>query len=192
MGEDKSSKKEKKSKKKDKTEKDDAADGAGEEPKEPKRAQRATSNVFALFNQAQIQEFKEAFTMMDQNRDGIIDADDLGSIFQQIGRDPDPKQLKLMMEESPNQLNFTHFLTLFGEKLHGTDPESTLRDAFAMFDQSGKGQLSEEFVKDLLMNVGDQFSKDEVKQTWKEAPIEGGQLDYLKFVQIIKRGKEED
>lgn len=24
-----------------------------------------------------------------------------------------------MMEESPNQLNFTHFLTLFGEKLHG-------------------------------------------------------------------------
>ena len=54
-----SSKKEKKSKKKDKTEKDDAADGAGDEPKEPKRAQRATSNVFALFNQAQIQEFKE-------------------------------------------------------------------------------------------------------------------------------------
>ena len=54
-----SSKKEKKSKKKDKTEKDDAADGAGEEAKEPKRAQRATSNVFALFNQAQIHEFKE-------------------------------------------------------------------------------------------------------------------------------------
>lgn len=26
---------------------------------EPKRAQRATSNVFALFNQSQIQEFKE-------------------------------------------------------------------------------------------------------------------------------------
>ncbi|KAI0209680.1 Myosin regulatory light chain, striated muscle, 25 kDa [Lamellibrachia satsuma] len=192
MGEDKSSKKEKKSKKKDKTEKDDAADGAGDEPKEPKRAQRATSNVFALFNQAQIQEFKEAFTMMDQNRDGIIDTEDLGCIFQQTGREPDPKQLKLMMEESPNQLNFTHFLTLFGEKLHGTDPENTLRDAFAMFDESGKGQLSEEFVKDLLMNVGDQFSKDEVKQTWKEAPIEGGQLDYLKFVQIIKRGKEED
>lgn len=26
----------------------------------------------------------------------------------------------------------------------GTDPENTLRDAFAMFDESGKGQLSEE------------------------------------------------
>ena len=32
----------------------------------------------------------------------------------------------------------------------------------------------------------------QIKQTWKEAPIEGGQLDYLKFVAIIKRGKEDE
>lgn len=200
MGEDKSSKKEKKSKKKEKKEEaaEDApaetgGDEGGDEPKaEPKRAQRATSNVFALFNQAQIQEFKEAFTMIDQDRDGIINVDDLANIYQQIGREPDTKTIKSMLDECPGQLNFTHFLTLFGEKLHGTDPESALRDAFQMFDTDGKGVLHEEYVKDLLMNVGDQFSKDEVKQTWKEAPIEGGQLDYLKFVQIIKRGKEDD
>jgi myosin regulatory light chain 12 len=29
------------------------------------------------------------------------------------------KQLKTMLEECPGQMNFTHFLTLFGEKLHG-------------------------------------------------------------------------
>merc|ERR1711976_144721 len=202
MGEDKSSKKEKKSKKKEKKAEEAAEDApaetgggdeGGEEPKaEPKRAQRATSNVFALFNQAQIQEFKEAFTMIDQDRDGVINNNDLGAIFQQIGREPDPKTIKAMLDEAPGQLNFTHFLTLFGEKLHGTDPESTLRDAFIMFDADNTGKLHEEYVKDLLMNVGDQFSKDEVKQTWKEAPIEGGQLDYLKFVQISKRGKEDD
>lgn len=198
MGEDKSSKKEKKSKKKEKkTEdvEDSPADAGGEEeeaPKEPKRAQRATSNVFALFNQAQIQEFKEAFTMIDQDRDGIINSNDLGNIFQQIGREPDAKTIDKMLSESPGQLNFTHFLTLFGEKLHGTDSEVALRDAFKMFDPQNTGQLGEDYFKDLLMNVGDQFNKDEVKQSWKEAPIEGGVLDYLKFVQIIKRGKEDD
>ncbi|KAL1779115.1 myosin regulatory light chain 2, smooth muscle minor isoform isoform X1 [Sigmodon hispidus] len=31
-----------------------------------KRPQRATSNVFAMFDQSQIQEFKEAFNMIDQ------------------------------------------------------------------------------------------------------------------------------
>lgn len=198
MGEDKSSKKEKKSKKKEKkTEEDEPAkeEGGEESPapkEEPKRAQRATSNVFALFNQSQIQEFKEAFTMIDQNRDGIIDTSDLAAIYQQIGREPDEKTFQVMLKESPQQLNFTHFLTLFGEKLHGTDPESTLRDAFVMFDEDNKGKLPEEYVKELLMNVGDQFSKDEIKQVWKEAPIEGGMMDYLKFVAIIKRGKEDE
>ena len=38
------------------------------------------------------------------------------------GREPDPKQLKSMIAESPGQLNFTHFLTLFGEKTAGKGP----------------------------------------------------------------------
>ena len=32
----------------------------------------------------------------------------------------------------------------------------------------------------------------QIKQVWKEAPLEGGKLDYLKFVAIIKRGKDDD
>jgi myosin regulatory light chain 12 len=189
MAKDKTEKKEKKEKKEEAAAPADAP--AAEEPKkeEPKKK---VGNVFALFNQAQIQEFKEAFTMIDQDRDGIIGADDLAAIYQQVGREADPKVVKEMLAECPDKINFTHFLTLFGEKLHGTDSETALRDAFIMFDEDKKGKLAEEYIKDLLMNVGDQFSKDEVKQVWKEAPIEGGQLDYLKFVTIIKRGKEDE
>ena len=45
---------------------------AGRRGTTKKRAQRATSNVFAMFNQDQIQEFKEAFNMIDHNRNGDI------------------------------------------------------------------------------------------------------------------------
>jgi len=162
-----------------------AASKGGEEPK------KKIGNVFALFNQAQITEFKEAFAMIDQNRDGIIDEEDLAAIYQQIGRESDPKVLKEMIKESHEKINFTHFLNLFGEKLHGTDSESQLREAFKLFDEDKSGKLGEEYVKDLLLNVGDQYSKDEIKQVWKEAPIEGGQLDYLAFVTLIKRGKDD-
>jgi len=187
-------KKEKKSKKKAEAEAAPAEEAAApaEEKSAAKPAKKSTSNVFALFKQAQIQEFKEAFQMMDLNRDGFLDQSDLQGIWQQTGRDVDAKTCDEMLAESPGQLNFTHFLNLFGEKMHGTDPESTLRDAFAMFDNDKSGFLDEAYVKDLLMNTGDQFSKEEIKQTWKEAPIEGGKLDYNKFVQYIKRGKEED
>jgi len=183
--------KEKKEKKEKKTEEaapaaEEAAPAPAPEPK------KKVGNVFALFNQNQITEFKEAFAMIDQDRDGIIGAEDLVAIYQQVGREADPKVVKEMLAECPDKINFTHFLTLFGEKLHGTDSESALRDAFIMFDEDKKGKLAEEYIKDLLMNVGDQFSKDEIKQVWKEAPIEGGQLDYLKFVSIIKRGKDDE
>jgi len=193
MGEDK--KKEKKSKKKDAPADAPAADApAADAPAEeaPKKAAKAPSNVFALFNQAQIQEFKEAFGLMDADRDGILSAEDIHGIWQQTGREAEPKVVEEMIKESPGQLNFTHFLNLFGEKMHGTDPETTLKNAFEMFDPDKTGQLDEAYVKDLLSGVGDLFSKEEIKMTWKEAPIEGGKLDYIKFVQYIKRGKEED
>lgn len=184
MGEDK--KKEKKSKKKDKEE--GAAEDAGGDAKP---ATKKASNVFALFNQSQIQEFKEAFQMMDLDRDGHLSKADLTGIWQQTGREPDAKVIDEMIAEAPGQLNFTSFLNLFGEKMHGSDTETTLKNAFAMFDADKSGMLDENYVKELLATVGDQFSKDEIKMTWKEAPIEGGKLDYAKFVQFIKRGKEE-
>lgn len=51
-----------------------------------KRAQRATSNVFAMFDQTQIQEFKEAFNMIDENKDGFIDKEDLHDILASLGK----------------------------------------------------------------------------------------------------------
>lgn len=51
-----------------------------------KRAQRATSNVFAMFDQAQIAEFKEAFNMIDQNHDGFIDKEDLHDMLASLGK----------------------------------------------------------------------------------------------------------
>ncbi|EDM13710.1 myosin regulatory light chain 2, ventricular/cardiac muscle isoform, isoform CRA_b [Rattus norvegicus] len=49
--------------------------------KAKKRLEGGSSNVFSMFEQTQIQEFKEAFTIMDQNRDGFIDKNDLRDTF---------------------------------------------------------------------------------------------------------------
>ena len=39
--------------------------------------------------------------------------------------------------------------------------------------------------------MGDNFTAEEIKQTWKEAPLEKGLFDYKTFTGILK-GKEED
>lgn len=43
------------------------------------------------------------------------------------------------MSEAPGPINFTMFLTMFGERLNGTDPEDVIRNAFACFDEEGSG-----------------------------------------------------
>ncbi|XP_060564595.1 myosin regulatory light chain, smooth muscle isoform X6 [Ruditapes philippinarum] len=155
-----------------------------------KKAKAATSSVLTKFTQNQIQEMKEAFTMIDQNRDGLIDVSDLKEMYSNLGACPQDSVLQAMVKEA-TQLNFTGFLNLFSEKMSGTDPEETLRQAFQMFDADNTGYIPEEYMKDLLENMGDNFSKDEIRQTWKEAPISGGKVDYNAFVAKIK-GKEQE
>ena len=52
-----------------------------------KRAPRYSSNIFAMFEESQIQEFKEAFNMIDQNRDGVIDKEDLQDMLASLGKE---------------------------------------------------------------------------------------------------------
>jgi Ca2+-binding EF-hand superfamily protein len=156
-----------------------------------KRAQRATSNVFAMFDQAQIQEFKEAFNMIDQNHDGFIDKEDLHDMLASLGKNPTDQSLDQMMGEAPGPINFTMFLTMFGEKLNGTDPEDVIRNAFACFDEDSKGYINEERLRELLTSMGDRFTDDEVDEMYREAPIKGSNFDYVEFIRILKHGKKD-
>ncbi|CAH3018756.1 unnamed protein product [Porites evermanni] len=158
-----------------------------------KRAQRATSNVFAMFEQSQIQEFKEAFNMIDQNRDGFIDADDLKDMFASLGKDVKDDYVEDMLSEASGAINFTMFLTLFGEKMNGTDPEDVIRNAFACFDEEGSGKVDEDKLVNLLQSVGDRFTDTEIDEMLHGAPVDSkGLFDYVKFTKIIKHGKDDD
>lgn len=56
------------------------------------------------------------------------------------GKDPSDDYLEKMIGEAPGPINFTMFLTLFGDKLNGTDPEDVIRNAFACFDERHSGR----------------------------------------------------
>ena len=62
------------------------------------------------------------------------------TFFHFPGKNPTDEYLEVMMNEAPGPINFTMFLTMFGEKLNGTDPEDVIRNAFACFDEEGTGE----------------------------------------------------
>ena len=121
-----------------------------------KARQRTTSNVFSMFDKTQIHELKEVFNFIDQNCDGFIDKDDLYETLQAFGEmGITDEYLNDMVSESPSYINLTMFLTLFGSKLNGTDPDDIFESAFRTLDTEGSGRIHVEKLKKLLTETGD-------------------------------------
>lgn len=147
-----------------------------------------------MFEQTQIQEFKEAFTLIDQNRDGFIDKEDLKDTYASLGKlNVKDNELEDMLKEATGPLNFTMFLNLFGEKLHGTDAEETILNAFKMFDRDAKGFIHKDELQTLLMTQADKFSQEEVNQMFQSSKVDSaGNLEYKSLCYIITHGEEHE
>nr|XP_039328591.1 myosin regulatory light polypeptide 9-like [Saimiri boliviensis boliviensis] len=154
-----------------------------------KHPQHTTSNVFAMFDQSRIQELKEAFNVIHQNRDGFINEEDLHDMLASLGKNPTDEYLVAMMNEAPVPINFTIFLTMFGEKLNGTDPEDVIRNVFACFDEEATGTTQEDYLRERLTT---RFTNEEVGELYRETPVEQKvNFNYIAFTCILKHGAKD-
>ncbi|RUP50902.1 hypothetical protein BC936DRAFT_137162 [Jimgerdemannia flammicorona] len=145
-----------------------------------------------MFDQKQIAEFKEVFSMMDFNGDNFVDEDDLSYWFSQLapGQPPSAEHIADMISEAPGHINFTMFLTLMGEKLSGTDPEHEILQAFECFDDEGKGVINADEFREWMTTMGDRFTDEEVDIMFKGAPVDANNnFNYREFVRVLKHGE---
>ncbi|XP_029548529.1 myosin regulatory light chain 2, ventricular/cardiac muscle isoform-like [Salmo trutta] len=135
-----------------------------------------------------------AFTIMDHNRDGFIDKNDLRDTFAALGRlNVKQEEIDEMLKDASGPVNFTVFLTMFEEKLKGADPEETILNALKVFDPEGKGVLRKDSVTEMLTTQVDRFSPEEMEQMFAAFPPDvAGNLDYKNLIHIITHGEEKD
>jgi len=159
-----------------------------------RRAKKAPSSVFVLFSQKQIAEFKEAFQLMDNDKDGVIGKSDLRSTFDALGKLASDKELDDMLGEASGPLNFTQLLTLFAERMSGggQDDDEVVIAAFKTFDMNGK--IDSEKLRYALMNWGnDKFSEDEVEDAFEKMIIDDkGFIDTAALIELLTGSAEEE
>merc|ERR1712088_1051179 len=158
-----------------------------------KKAKKSGSNIFAMFSQRAIQEFKEAFGIMDVDKNGLLSAEDLVAAFSAVGKSISSGDAQNMLSESPGLVNFTQMVTLFAEKMAGgTDDDDTILKSFDAFEINGK--IDAEMFKHSLMTWGDKFTDTEVDEAFAEFVIEDGQIDaaHLKSLMVAKKEGEEE
>lgn len=157
-----------------------------------KAAKRTGSNVFSMFSQTQVAEFKEAFQLMDHDKDGIIGKNDLRATFDSLGRLASDKELDDMVNEAPGPINFTQLLTLFANRMSGgSDDDDVVINAFKSFDDNGR--IDSEKLRHALMTWGDKFSSDEVDDAYDQMVIDDkGFIDTAKLIAMLTAREEEE
>ncbi|EEC03753.1 myosin regulatory light chain, putative [Ixodes scapularis] len=101
-------------------------------------------------------------------------------------------ELESMISEAPGPINFTMFLTIFGDRITGVDDEEVIVNAFSMFDQ-GNGFCTEERLRQMLCTFGEKLTDQEANDAFAEAPINSeGKVDLKKFASILTKGVEEE
>merc|ERR1739845_70493 len=99
----------------------------------PKKA-----NIFESFSHSAIQQFKEAFGIMDVNKDGLLSADDLVAAFTAVGKSIDGGSAQAMLDEVDGPMNFTQMVTLFASKMAGgSDDDDVILASFEAFEMNG-------------------------------------------------------
>lgn len=146
-----------------------------------------------MFTQNQIAEFKEAFSFIDSDKDGIINKNDLAVTWDALGRLIKDDDLKGMLAEAPGPINFTMFLSIFGDRIAGTDDESVIRAALKSFeDQKDSGKLNEDRLRMCLKTWGNKLTDDEIDAAFAETPIDRqGNIDVDGLIRLIT-GRSQD
>ncbi|KAG7452413.1 calcium-binding EF-hand domain-containing protein [Guyanagaster necrorhizus] len=164
------------------------------------RARREPSGVFSLFQGPQIQQFKEAFQLIDHDKDGWVGENDLREIFGSLGIQPSSEMMQELLLSRPGEtvvgergVNFTMFLTMMNERLFEFDPEQELVEAFGCFDENDSGLVKVEEMRKWLSELGDRMDDREIDRLLKGPFTDRqGNFNYGEWVKVLGINGEEE
>eukprot|EP00992_Anisonema_acinus_P010469 TRINITY_DN6604_c1_g1_i1.p2 TRINITY_DN6604_c1_g1~~TRINITY_DN6604_c1_g1_i1.p2 ORF type:complete len:155 (+),score=60.19 TRINITY_DN6604_c1_g1_i1:76-540(+) len=147
-------------------------------------------------SQAQIAEYSEAFSMFDDEGEGVIRLDKMGEVLQSLGMAPFPTWLETMQhqkqEEAEETVDYLEFLSLMGTAKtlqqtagsHAAARARELRRAFRAFDTNLDGRAPVADVRKTLLAQG--MAAGDVDRMLAEAdPGDTGHVRYAEFVDLI-------
>ena len=152
---------------------------------------QSSSALYTAFSPKQIQGFKEAFNMIDTDSDGLITQADIATMLGNLGVDSSPAALQSYFKNGNSAnagVNFTQFLTMFGEHLAELDDQTVLMEAFECFDEKDVGKIDAQELRFWLSQVGDKMTDKEIDRLLSGPFMDksGKMFDYKAFVEAVK------
>merc|ERR1711951_88687 len=124
------------------------------------------------FSAEQIQMYKDCFKLMDINKDGTLDKNDLRGAFDNVGVLMSESELDDLLGEVGGPCNFQGMVDMFQNKMagDGNDPDDLIIQAFAAYDNEGK--IDVKMFQHALMTWGDKMTKAEIDDIFNEFEVD--------------------
>merc|ERR1712243_7316 len=149
------------------------------------------------FSEEQIQMYKDCFKLMDINKDGTIDKNDLRGAFDNVGVLMSEGELDSLLGEISGPCTPDNMIAMFQEKMagEGNDPDDVIVQAFSAYEADKK--IDSKMFQHALMTWGDKMSKAEIDDVFGEFEIDEDYMIRSKdviglFVAVKEEEKKEE
>merc|ERR1712141_709780 len=142
----------------------------------PLRAEELNMSGKSAFNEDQIAEFQEVFTLFDTIGDGMIPTKQVGEVK------------RLVQDQKPDsRISFETFLPILqavsSKKL--TDTVEDFIEGMRHFDKDGNGFITSAELRHLLTNLGEKMSEEDVENLIHGQEDSSGNVNYEQFVRMV-------
>merc|ERR1712055_544905 len=124
------------------------------------------------FSQEQLDMYKDCFKLMDINKDGTIDKNDLRGAFDNVGVLMSEGELDGLLGEISGPCTYDNMVKMFQEKMagEGNDSDDLIIQAFKAYDVEGK--MDVKMFQHALKTWGDKMTQDEIDDIFGEFDID--------------------
>merc|ERR1711872_555124 len=124
------------------------------------------------FSEEQLQMYKDCFKLMDINKDGQLDKNDLRGAFDNVGVLMSEGELDGLLGEIGGACTYDNMVKMFQEKMagDGNDSDDLIVQAFKAYDQEGK--IDSKMFQHALMTWGGKMTKAEIDDIFGEFEID--------------------
>merc|ERR1711964_681650 len=149
------------------------------------------------FSEDQLQMYKDCFKLMDINKDGTLDKNDLRGAFDNVGVLMSEGELDGLLGEIGGACTYDNMVKMFQEKMagDGNDSDDLIVQAFKAYDN--EGNIDSKMFTHALMTWGDKMTKAEIDDIFGEFEIDEDYMIKTKdvislFVAVKEEEKKEE
>ncbi|PRP74710.1 Regulatory myosin light chain [Planoprotostelium fungivorum] len=140
----------------------------------------------------QVEEFRIAFDMFDEQQVGHVTKSDLKTVMDKYGVRAEGRVVDDMFKEADvtgaGKIGFPEFMSMMARRMKGQDTEDELLEAFRVFDPYNEGNIPEKELSDALTTQGDKLTKEELTEMLSICSV-NKLVNYKVFVNAVYSSK---